>query len=531
MIKEYFWVAVIGVLLNAFLIVVEAAGLLSFSLSNFIFIFFGIFLLALYRPVWVFWLFIISLPLESVIISSSQVPVLFRPFQVIGLMLFLATIILTGFRVRRKGSPGLIKFGKKNFLKGRSSFSWADFLVLFLCGWSFVSLLNALVLGVTLKLNLVFISFVMLYFLSRFYLQEKQRKLEALWFFVVTSLPILIFGIYQAVAFKYNWIDFQVFAERSNGTFTEPDWFGIYLVFLAAVVYWVKLQLFSTKNSTMISRWEIRKVGQWFLNFYLFLISLVLLLTVARSAWLGFLGVTIVYFILLIWQGRLLKLKNFCFRSFMRDIVSVGLVYVLAILAVVGFGLSNFNLIDRASSSVSGLQEITVSCEKDSQIPIEISGIEILAQYHCRYINLDEIEREQFLGMEVKKVFRLDPNISIRKDTYRTTWREIGKHFFIGQGLGSSAEVLGMDSLGHGLNTSNIFLEVWFSWGGVGLIVFLFLFLFPGILALKDIWNKSAVLNIDFFIILTTTALLIPNLFNAGMFLVIFWVWLAMIQS
>ncbi len=550
MIKEYFWVAVIGVLLNATLIIMDAGGLLPLSLLNFGLVFLGIFLLALYRPIWVFWLFIISLPLESVIISSNQLPISFRPFQVIGVMLFLATVILILSKSQKikTNSPVLQCMGEFGdfFVKWKGSgfskyFKLSDILILILCLVTFVSSFNAVALGVTLKLNLVLVSFAMLYFLARFYLQEKQRKLEALWFFVATSLPILIFGIYQAVAFKMHWVDFQVFAERSNGTFTEPDWFGIYLGFLAAVVYWVKLQLFQTKNSTMIGRWELRRAGQWVLNFYLALTFLVLILTVARSAWLGFLGLTIIYFVLLIWQKKIFNLKNFGFKKFFKEAFSVGTACLFSILVVMGLGLSNFNLVNRAGSSISGLQEITVSCQQGSSVPDKISGVAELVKYNCQHIDLDEIESHLALAQEIKKVYRPDPNISIRKNIYRTTWREIKNHPIIGQGLGSSSEILGEDSYGHGLNASNIFLEVWLSWGTLGLLIFSVLFLFPGFWALKNICLsrqkfagvklKTNQVGMSLFVILTGTALLIPNLFNAGIFLSLLWIWLAVVNS
>ena len=531
MIKEYFWVAVVGILLNATLIIADAVGFLPLNLISFALVFLAVFVLALYRPIWVFWLFIISLPLESVIISSAQIPISFRPFQLIGLMLFLATATLIVFKIKNKNLPDLIKFNKTQFFKKGSGLGFSDGLILILCGVAFISLLNAIVFGITLKLNFVLISFMMFYFLARFYFQDQQRKLEALWFFVATSLSVLLFGIYQAIAFKQNWIDFQVFAERSNGTFTEPDWFGIYLVFLASVVYWVKLQLFRTKNSTMIAQFEIRRVGQWVSNFYLFLIFLVLLLTVARSAWLGFLGLTIVYFGLLFWNKYSFKLKQFSLKLILKEVLVVGLAYGISILVVVGFGLSNFNLINRAGSSVSGLQEITISCAQGSNVPDKIFETADLEKFDCRHIRLDEIKQEQALGLEIKKVYRLDPNVEIRKNIYSITWREIKSHPVIGQGLGSSSEILGMDSFGHGLNASNIFLEVAFSWGFLGLIIFSMLFLLPGILAFKGLGKNSRKTDLNLFIILTSVALVVPNLFNAGIFLVILWIWLALINS
>jgi len=527
MIKEYFWVAVIGLFLNAALIVADAAGFLPLSLLNFVLLFLVIFLLALYRPIWVFWIFIISLPLESVIISSYQIPISFRPFQVIGLMLFLATVTLIIFGVKNKNLP---KIKNGLFWVSRSKFNFSDLLVLILGGFSFLSLLNTPDLMVTFKLNLVLLSFIMIYFLTRFYFQEKQRRIEALWFFMATSLPVLFFGIYQSAAFKLGWVDFQVFAERANGTFTEPDWFGIYLVFLGALAYWVKLWLYSTKNNTMIGQKEIRQFGQWVMNSYLFLVFWVLLLTVARSAWVGFLGVTITYFVLLIWQKYIYDLKKFSVKTFFKDSLGLGLVYLISILVVVGFGLSNFNLSQRASSSISGLQEITISCQKNSTVPDRIESTDVLYQYSCRHINLEEIDKEIKLGLEVKKVFRPDPNIEIRKNIYLITWSEIKKYPIIGQGLGSSSEILGEDSYGHGLNASNIFLEAWFSWGTLGLFIFVFLFISPVVLGLKNLISKRE-LGKSLFVVLTTVALILPNLFNAGIFLVIFWVWLAAVNS
>jgi hypothetical protein len=534
MIKEYFWIAIIGILFNATLILMDVVGFLPLNLISFSLMFLVIFLLSLYRPVWMFWIFIISLPLESVIISSNQIPISFRPFQVIALMLFLATVFLLLFKVKNKKISKLIEFNKDKIFKKGNHFNYKDFLVLILVLLSSISLNKALNFDVTLKLNLVLVSFVMIYFLARFYLQEKQRKLEALWFFIATSLPVLFFGIYQAVAYKMNWFDFQVFAERSNGTFVEPDWFGIYLVFLGALIYWVKLYLFRTNNSTMIGVFEIKRAGQWFLNFQLALISVVLLLTVARSAWLGFAFLTVIYFFCLLRQKQILNLNKFLSISFLKEALTIFWIGLFAILIVSITGLSNFNLTNRATSSFSGLEKITISCQGTTQIsvPEKISNIDELNKYNCQHIRLEEIELEKKAGMKVKTVYRPDPNIEIRKDIYQITWREIQNNFWIGQGLGSSAEVLGKDSYGHGFNASNIFLEIWFSFGVIGLAVFVWLFLGTIIEAFKNILNKSkSEIGKNLIIILVGVALLIPNLFNAGIFLVIFWVWLAVANS
>jgi hypothetical protein len=225
-------------------------------------------------------------------------------------------------------------------------------------------------------------------------------------------------------------------------------------------------------------------------------------------------------------------LERFLGISFWKEFLTIAWVGLLAILMVVGFQLSNFDLMDRAGSSVSGLQEITISCEVGSTIPEKISGVEELEKYNCQHIRLQEIQDEIQSGNQVKTVFRPDPNVEIRKNIYQITWQEIRKNFWLGQGLGSSSEVLGTDNYGHGFNASNIFLEVWFSLGLFGLLVFGWLFLSPTIKGFGDILNKyKAGFGLNSLLILTGIALLIPNLFNAGIFLSILWVWLALGKS
>jgi len=155
----------------------DATGLLPLGFLTFFLVFLGIFSLAFYRPIWVFWLFIISLPLESVIISSNQIPISFRPFQVIGLMLFLATLVLIATKKTDKNLFELIKIDKTKFFKAGAFPNFSDILVIILAIISFFSLPNALNFNSTLKLNLVLLSFGMLYFLARFYFQKQQQKL------------------------------------------------------------------------------------------------------------------------------------------------------------------------------------------------------------------------------------------------------------------------------------------------------------------------------------------------------------------
>ncbi|MFW5885202.1 MAG: O-antigen ligase family protein [Patescibacteria group bacterium] len=535
MLKEYFWIAVFGVLLNAGLIFANSAGFFPMGLAAFAGAFLFFLVISLKKPAWVFWIFIILIPLERVIISSQEIPFSLRPFQFVGIALIFALIIKFFFRVaffRKISFSQKVAGFQKTISKIKTLSDKQDYLVFIFIAIAAFSISNAPNREVSLKQFLVLLSFGALYVLSRYFFQQKNKLQEALWFFVATSLPVLIFGLYQAVAPHFNWPDFQIFSGRVNSTFAEPDWFGVYLVFLAAIIYWLKLQLFKTNNETMVASWELRKAGQWAANIYLSFVFLVLLLTVARSAWAGFAGITVIYFFLLWRQGRIYFQKRLYPKKFFREGLSLSILYAVSMALILVFNLSQFHFLNRAGSSLSGMEKITISCNQGSSVPDKINKIDELNQYECEHIKLEEISEEKEKGKLVREVFRPDPNVEIRKEIYAKTWQSIKKHPLIGQGLGSSSEILGEDDHGHGYNASNIFLEVWISTGLAGLAVFCGLFLWPAFTALRLLMRNSKLnYGLNIFIILSTAAFLVPNLFNAGVFLGVFWVWLAIIAG
>jgi hypothetical protein len=200
-------------------------------------------------------------------------------------------------------------------------------------------------------------------------------------------------------------------------------------------------------------------------------------------------------------------------------IFSLGIIYV--------FHLTNFQLFNRATS-INGLQKITISCKRGSLAFEQIANIEELNQYGCKHINLEDIDKEKELGNEIREILRSDPNINIRSQIYQKSWQQIKQHPILGIGWGSIGAILGNDERGTGLNASNIFLEVWLSTGLMGFLAFIILigyvFVKSALIYLdKSIENKTATV----FIILGWTAIVIPNLFNAGIFLGFVWVYLA----
>ncbi|HLN18915.1 MAG TPA: hypothetical protein VK255_01965, partial [Patescibacteria group bacterium] len=92
--------------------------------------------------------------------------------------------------------------------------------------------------------------------------------------------------------------------------------------------------------------------------------------------------------------------------------------------------------------------------------------------------------------------------------------------------------VLGNDERGTPLNSSNIFLEVWLGAGSIGLICFVILLGYILIKSIKNFYHATENLQktLNLFIIISWFGLVVINLFNAGLFLGIFWVWLAISQ-
>lgn len=563
----YLLTTFIALFIDAILIVANTQGWLPLGLYDFIFLFVLVLAAALYRPRIIFWIFLATLPLDNIIISPAVVLFSLRPFQLLGLILILATVILF---LAKKLNFQLLSFRKICLIcsvldKGncpvedKKSFGFWDRLVFILPIFAVLGAINSPVQAQSIKLTAVMISFVALYWLLRNYLQDRKSQVEALWFVLVASKGVLLFGLYQMLAWKVGWPHFEVMPGRINSTFTEPDWLGMYWVFILALVLWLKLYAAKIKTSVMVTNFSLNQVINWSANGYLFFIFLSILLTVARSAWLGAAGVGLVY-LFLYWRIKepmkenpnrelnveVTKTKLLDVFKSGSNIVLIGLASLLLI--EVG-SLSSFHFFNRATSSFSGKQLITISCDQTSLVPSEISSVDELANYHCRHINLEEIDQEKQAGKTIQQVYRPDPNVNIRKNIYATTWQAIKAHLIWGQGLGSSSQILGQDERGAGLNASNILLETWLSLGLGGLVIILLLIIvfpfgqlanfFPNLAAKMRF--QSAVTNLPSesliqkltaaFILLTATAIFIPNMFNSGLFLGLFWLWIAGILS
>jgi len=589
------WLILANILLVFFLILLSNTEVLPFkNWGDFGFFAAVTFIFALYRPGWAFLFFIGTIMLENINLAPKSLGINVRPYQFIGALTIIAVLIRLVSRRLNFSPPKM---------------NWSDKAIIVFVAAGFVSVLGAVDKSLSLKYSVIILSFAALYFLVRLFIQNIDDIKKILPFFLSSSAIVILYGIWQNARFMSGLESFETMPGRPNATFAEADWLGMFLVLILAVVYSLIFYFYKTGDNAKarILNFEFRisnknsikklfnskfnqnskfKIQNSFLYLLLAACYILLILTVSRSAWLGAIGVSIMYCVLCIIY--FLKSKNVkllwipCLAG--RQAACAGMTFAVAFGIVAIFNLTNFELGNRLQSAGSGLQKITVSCENNRQlttnnqqqfknialIPKVISDVAELEQFGCRHINLEDIEKEKAVGNAVVEIYRDDPNVNARSEIYRKSWEEIKKRPVMGIGWGNISEILGTDERGAGLNSSNIFLEVWLGSGILGLIAFVFVWgsiicrnfefrisnfesnsndrisnekkeinnsklsnskfnqnskFLPRRQAGK-IQNLNSVNAWNLFLILSFFAILIPNLFNAGIMLGFLWAWL-----
>jgi len=330
---------------------------------------------------------------------------------------------------------------------------------------------------------------------------------------------------------------------RPNSTFAESDWLGIFLCFSLAINLTLALSLLRRGNNHDFPH----LIGGGIKGgvFTLIFINITLLiLTLSRSAWIGA-AATIIIFLLLNLFTKEKDILKFRPRKFFAQTAIIAVLILLSLFSIYFFKLSRFDIFDRARSAATNEQKITIACEKNIALPETVSSTDELAKFGCRFINLEEIKLYKNQGMIVTEIYRKDPNVMTRSAIYQKSWEEIKKHPILGIGFGTITQKLGTDPRGAGLNESNIFLQVWAGCGILGLLAFIsalgYLFIYAfrrispicplnkiiGCPVVKDDFEK--ILNI--FLVFGIISLFIPNLFNAGLLMGLFWLGLAIFVS
>lgn len=474
-------------------------GVLPLSVEYFLFYSFVLFLACLARPSWMFLFFIAVLPLEIVSVMPSNLGLDLRPYQWVGALLGLALgVRLVSGRLRL------------------SFFRWHPVDVFLSIIVSGIAVSGFFSQGIALKQTVVIVSFLFLYFLSRLFLRE-WRDVQLAWlFFHLSGSLVLLWGIGQNILFLFwGQGEYSIMPGRPNGTLIEPDWLGLFLLFLLTpVLGWLKQGL--DKRSSL----------KTLLLPALFLIGIftALILTVSRSAWLGAL-VVCGSFLFFAFSKRGKELAVRPALSFLQWVI---VAFGIALVLVEGIPLTRFALIDRAGSTVSHLQEITLACDGRFSPPQTIQSIDELAQYGCQHIPLEEKAARQAEGQTLATTYRPDPNVNIRKMIFSTAWNEIKAHPFLGIGWGNIGTKLGVDERGASYNASNIFLEVWLGGGLLSLFGFVGFLAWVGYRFLKEWWKSPEDFTLQALFVSLLLGFLVFNLFNTGLLLGFVWVWLAL---
>ncbi|NTW27268.1 MAG: O-antigen ligase family protein [Candidatus Moranbacteria bacterium] len=528
------YLVLVNVVLIVFAIWFSNVGLLPFkNLGDFAFFAILALILGLYRPGWTFVFFVGTLALENINLAPKEIGLTLRPYQFFGFITIVAI---------------LVQMVSKRLAFALPKMKWFDALPIVFAIGGFVSALGAANKGVSFKQALIACSFVALYFLVRIYVQSLEDLKRVMPFFLSSSLVVMIYAIWQNVRFARGANSFEVMLGRPNATFAEADWLGIYLVFCLAVVLTILYKARSNNQETMIkqisnSKFQIPKNGLYLGSciLYLVLTFITLILTVSRSAWIGAVIVALGYLKLVLLYGKkdiANEKQRFCknllalmkqswnWKGWFVEALKLLLLVAVSVAIIFVFHLTSFQLGNRAVST-GGLQKITIACQggSDKIVPAQIGSVDELASYNCRHINLEDIEKEKRAGHVVLEVSRPDPNVNIRAEIYQKAIAQIKQNPILGIGWGSINAVLGTDERGAGLNASNIFLEVWLGSGLLGLIAFVVLLGYILAIAIIKFMSRTDDAGLV-FVMLGLFAIIIPNLFNSGIFLGFVWVYL-----
>ncbi len=473
-------------------------GAFPFGPGNFLFFSVLILLVSLYRPVWIFLLLVGMLPYEIINLAPVEFGISLRPYQ------WLTSILLLAVGIRSLAKrPILPPF----------RFMWIDCLPILFSAGAYLAAIGLVSSGVSIKLALVLSSFAALFFLTRFFVRTEKAAVNLLPFLISSFLVVAFWSIVQNILFALGQESFQVMAGRPNGTFSESDWLGMYVLLPIAIsLSWLY------RNEVLRKDWylAIFPLGVFFVG------TLVLFLSMTRSAWLGLVGMGIFFAgITLITFLKLGDPK----RAFLL-LGKTALVVCLVLIAIPILHLSRFSLFDRAVST-GGIQKITIACLEADRIPEHVQSVEELPALSCQHILLEEQEVFRASGYVIEEIGRDDPNVSLRQSIYERAVSMIREHPFRGIGWGVVGMRLGTDEHGSSLNASNMFLEFWLGSGLVGLLSFMILWFAFGFQSGRGaLMGGGSEIAFHLFLHLTWIGFLIFNLFNSGILLGFFFVFL-----
>lgn len=379
----------------------------------------------------------------------------------------------------------------KDILKNITSIDWYYnniHLVLLSLMWIIIligGIINGGDLKTTIVRNIVLLGYIIVFYTIYKYINTRNRLYKAFNMIFVSTGVLIIIALYEAIAFQLGWNSFQIFPGRVDALLPEPNWFGMWL----AIVYAIILPL----------AFVAKEFKQQFLLWVLLLgIVLMSILSVTRASWLAIIIITTIYILYqAIFVRKYIKLLNFIIVLFAVVFGAAGMSQL---------GLTDFNLKDRFTSIIS--QETTYYYEVDSNTGEKKAMGDI-----------NDIKNKDNLLVEKQT----DINVISRKDGYINAGVIIYKYIFTGVGLAGYESMVGK-----GYNTNNLLLAVAVAGGIFAISLFLsFLYIITkqGFIIIKE---DSVLATILFGSMLAT---LITGMFNDNLLMGFTWLIFGIVAS
>lgn len=439
---------------------------------------------------YLFFILIFLIPFEIYTVSLGDF-VRIRPYQIVTLIL----ILLLAYQYLAKKIT--LSNLTRPFRSPVSKLLAAYFIV------SVISLANTPNLKGGIQETLVLLSFLVVYWLVMYFVKTSWDAKLVLYAFLASGLVAAVVALAQVVAFKAGLGLIEVMPGRPNSILPEPDWLGFFMVFVLAISISVKhiIKPDQENQSTLLYLCH-NKYSNTIVSI---LFYLTLILAIARASWLAAIGI-IAFYLFLIFIDK----SNPFSLAFTRGLY-VALLILISLGIIQVFNLTPFPLQNRFLSIITR-QEIH-AVVTDPETGKEIS------------IEKNKINEYKNKGVEVREQKVKDINIVKRTESFTNMYDIVLRHPILGIGFGGLQEVFGQ-----GTNANNIFFEIWVASGVVGLVLFALVFycifrewLFF-YLKKRNAQNQAYL----FFIILGLIAILIPNVFNSGLLLGFFWVYLGL---
>lgn len=499
--------ACIGATVGAISIFLFLAGVFPLAPVNFWFFSVILVLLGLYRPNWCFLFLVAVLPFEIIIVSPDTFLLSLRPYQWIFLTLSIALSVR-------------VCFGRNRFPLFASS-HLDYFLALIPIGALISGFIGG---GQGIRLGIIVVSFYAFYLLGRVFLKTIGDIRIAIVTLFASGLVTAVYGIAQNIAFEQGISSLHaVMPGRPNGFFAEPDWLGFFMALLLAFALARLASTLEQSADNLRHKW-----ARFLFSAALLLpVLVVLILTVSRSAWLAAVAGAFTWAVTMM----LIRGKE-SFHLVLQSVQTLIIMFVVALLIVIDIPLTRFDLFQRAESTATGFQEITIACDALTNLPAVIQSIDELAAFDCRHINLEDRTALQSAGFSIQTVRRPDPNVAIRSEIYGRTWKEIKAHSVFGIGWGNIGPILGTDAQGSSYNASNVWLEIGLGAGLIGLFGLFFalgFIVYQGARLVRFRDQSLAVVGAFPLVASFLVMFFVFNFFNAGLLIGLVWLAFAML--